>query len=870
MNSFNIYKELQGKHKFHSALLTTFSLDFYFLEQRVVSALRKRGIRNISVIADARMTEDCIINMSRNIKNASSLYTLNTIVCNGAFHPKVHFYAGDDALMAVIGSGNLSSGGSGKNHEIFATLYADKKNAEQLELLLEIWQYLKSISNNFKGISSDQIKWMEEHCDLLQNTTVTERDSLFLNYGDLQVAFMTNESEPLFTKLPQIIDSPNSVSKITVASPYFDEQGKVLTELSRLYPKAKIDVLIQPERALLPLKLVHNPQITFYDLYDTELDTKAREKIKDGKFLHGKLIHFQVGDKELLILGSANATDRGMLTSARANKEALVVLCGEEKNWLSELGIKDYNTKIELSKIKEPQKHTPDSTTHVRRLYKIVAVDLRQARCKLYMDMTISHDVKLGLYGRDGEEIFLSTTLNKGTDTIDIALSDSVKIGDVLYAACVDSENNIISNRQIVNNEQAIWNNNPSPENRKMSQLLEKIASGDYSELDLFQYYDAILGESSEKKDALHKTPAGDKELKEKKEITYEEAKELSTQYEAEEIRKEEFSISVLSHYLDSIQLQANKRDDDNIDDEEDGDIATGKQREQVEKVRKPYLSKSKMYNAKEKVVGYFENYSDKLTDVGDKEYKVIQSDYAFFILGMSHLVAITNEEYTYKANDNTEQSEILIPLDGPAHEYTSFHSIAINIVGKFLSYIQYSDGEKEYANEFDQRRLKKFKELSIGLIFLSISILYQKCQVNKDKMNKWHMLLMLNLIDVFGDQSYNFKEILTTQLRVFDLDKVSLIDTVPYLEDLYNRSKTIYDSVKGNDIYASIRDYKIVYIDGIGFCYVESIIPNINGPKFLEISNLGFEYDITDFIYEEYYYIEGDKFLPGLNKTRN
>jgi len=864
MNSYNIYKELPGKHQFHSALLTTFSLDFYFLEQRVISALRKRGIRNISVIADARMTEDCIINMSRNIKNASSLYTLNTIVCAGAFHPKIHFYVGDDTLMCVIGSGNLSSGGAGKNHEVFTTLYADKRNTEQLVLLHEVWQYLKSISNNFKGISLDQIKWMEEHCNLLQSTVVAERDSLFLNCGDMQVAFMTNEAEPIFTKLPRIIDSPNSVSKITVASPYFDEHGKVLTELSKLYPKAKIDVLIQPERALLPLKFVPNSQIAFYDLYGTELDTKVREKIIGGKFLHSKLIHFQIGDKELLILGSANATDRGMLANAKSNKEAVVALYADKANWLSELGIKDVKTKIDLSKIKDPQTHTPASINPVKHLYKIIAIDLRQTRSKLYVDSPVFHDIKLVLFKRDGEGIFVSSILNKGTDTIEVVLPDSVRIADALYAACIDFGNNIVSNRQIVNNEQAIWNNNPSPENRKMSQLLEKIVAGDYSELDLFEYYDVIFGESNDNAGAPHRAPTSDKELKEKKESTYEEAKELYAKYEVEETRKEEFSISVLSQYLNSIQFQANKRDEDNIDNEENGDIATDTQQEHIEKTWKSYSSKSSMDKAKQKVVRYFENYSDKLTDIGDKEYKVMQSDYAFFILGLSHLIAIKNKEYAYKTKDNKEGSEILIPLDGPVHEYTSFHSIATNIIGKFLSYIQCSDREKEYANEFDQRRLREFKNLSIGLIFLSISTIYQKCKVNSDKMEKWHTLLMLNLIDVFRAQSFNFKEILMTQLRVFDLDDGSLIDTVPYLEGLYTNSNAIYESVKGSNIYISINNYKIVYIKNIGFCYIEKVIPDIKSPKCIKISNLRYMYDVNDFVCEEYYHIKRGKFLPG------
>ena len=863
MTHHNIFKELPSRTTFHSAVLTTFSIDFYFLEQRVVSALRKRGIRNISVVADTRIMEDCISDMGRNIKNASSLYTINTILCNGAFHPKIHFYIGDNALMCIVGSGNLSSGGNGKNHEIFTSLYADAANKDQLALLLEVWRYLKSVTKDFKGISADQLMWMENHCNLLYNQPLTEARDL-LSLGDMKVAFFTNENEPLISRLNKIVTTPGAVSKITIASPYFDEQGKVLTELLALYPNATIDVIIQPTLGLLPLKYLQNPKVTFYDLKDLKIESVR------SKFLHGKIFHFQLDDEEILVLGSANATDRGFLKSSKSNMETVVAYVGKQKGWLSDLGLSGVKTKVDLATIANPLKHITSATPHFKLLFKILAADLRSTRCKLYMSTPVPSGLKLALFNNEGEILFCSQELPAGKDAIEISLLNDISINEVLFAACLDTRNNIVSNRQVVNNEQAIWSNNPSPENRKISQLLDRIASGDYSELDLFEYYDIIMGEAANSTSHSQANRITN-EKAEDKQVSYAEAKELAIEHNQTNASPEEFTLRILSTYIDNIRSQIQMREEENMDDEEDGNIADGRQREDSEKNNKIFPSKSNFDTVKKRIVRYFEKYADKLTNIEVDEYQVTQSDYAFFILSISHLVALSNKSYNYRTKEKArEEAEIMMPVDGAAHEYTSFHSIAISIIGKFLSYIQYSDGEKEYQNIFDKDRLDNLKTLSVGLIALSLSMIQQKCTFNKAKFQKWHALIMLNLIDVFGQEKIDFKLVLMSQLQLFDLNEVSLVDNAKYLQDLHTRSLALYESIKSEGIRESMRRYRLVYIEYFGFCYVERGIPNLNSPKSIEISNLGFDYWEEEYIFDKIYHIESAQFLQSKQRLED
>ena len=90
MKEREIYKEIpSGKNVFHSAVLTSFSFDFYHFENQVLRDLRQKWITSVNLLVDQRML-DCTLGLSSgHLKSVSQSYAISGIESIGVFHPKI-------------------------------------------------------------------------------------------------------------------------------------------------------------------------------------------------------------------------------------------------------------------------------------------------------------------------------------------------------------------------------------------------------------------------------------------------------------------------------------------------------------------------------------------------------------------------------------------------------------------------------------------------------------------------------------------------------------------------------------------------------------------------------------------------------------
>ena len=130
MQERKLFQEVPGRRNdFHSAVLTSYSFNFHHFEYQVLRTLRQKWITNISVMVDQHMLDGSIGLASGNLKQLSQSYSVNGISSRGAFHPKMNFLIGDSKLLLFFGSGNITPGGHGKNHELFTSFYADSRDS---------------------------------------------------------------------------------------------------------------------------------------------------------------------------------------------------------------------------------------------------------------------------------------------------------------------------------------------------------------------------------------------------------------------------------------------------------------------------------------------------------------------------------------------------------------------------------------------------------------------------------------------------------------------------------------------------------------------------------------------------------------------
>ena len=135
MSEQKLFHEIPKSADFHSVVMTTFSFDFHHFESQVLRILKNKGVTNVNIFADTAMLDQSIGLATGRLKSVSRAYSVNAIPCRGAFHPKLTIMAGENDVLLLQGSGNITNGGHGKNHELFNVFYANKEDQIQLPLI---------------------------------------------------------------------------------------------------------------------------------------------------------------------------------------------------------------------------------------------------------------------------------------------------------------------------------------------------------------------------------------------------------------------------------------------------------------------------------------------------------------------------------------------------------------------------------------------------------------------------------------------------------------------------------------------------------------------------------------------------------------
>ena len=150
--------ELLGadKNKYHSCIITCFSFDFLFFEQRVLPKLRHAGIININLFVDARMFQQQLAALEGNHRNNKS-YSIVPIELNGAFHPKIIMAFGKSNGFLAIGSGNLTNSGLSSNDEVWGAFHTYKTESKATPLFKTVYNYLNQLDTFCYGIN--KTKW---------------------------------------------------------------------------------------------------------------------------------------------------------------------------------------------------------------------------------------------------------------------------------------------------------------------------------------------------------------------------------------------------------------------------------------------------------------------------------------------------------------------------------------------------------------------------------------------------------------------------------------------------------------------------------------------------------------------------------------
>ena len=478
--------ELIGKHrgKYHSCVITCYSLDFSFFEERILPALRIANVKNVNILADGHYLEKAQeITTGKEFKH-NKTYNFLPIYETGVFHPKIILLTGVKHGLLIIGSGNITSSGLSTNDEIWGAFHLDNIGNENAPLFGAVWSYLQTYLKQSLGFVQQKIEWIHKHSPWLNELPISY-DWINLTSLGNTVKFIANSNEQ--SSFKTLVDSlpENGIEELTIVSPYFDKSGSQLIQFINQFNPSKVNCLIDSISGTIPSELNAQiaSQINFYNWSDCRGDF---DSIYNR--LHAKIFHFKTIEEEYLLIGSANATSAalGTMESLAKNGEAGVLLKRPlaEKTWLDELKIELPNTTIDIQKT-SIKSSLQASIKKIQHKFRIKYSELRSSELTIYLNADCSEKIELLVIDRNDSSMEYSIKEIKG-DTLTILITDPDKAFKV---SIVENEERI-SNYSIIHRLELLLRCNPDPKQEKLDALLEQDYTDSEGITDLLQFVD--------------------------------------------------------------------------------------------------------------------------------------------------------------------------------------------------------------------------------------------------------------------------------------------------------------------------------------------------------------------------------------------
>lgn len=863
MSELKLFREVPKSADFHSAVMTTFSFDFHHFESQVLRELKRKGVTNVNIFADTTMLDKSIGFSTGHLKSLSTSYSINSIPCTGAFHPKITILAGENDVLLLQGSGNITNGGHGKNHELFTVFYANKEDQTQLPIIQEAWLYLRNLTSKIEGVSSEKLDWVSSNCNLLTDINIKPHQFSLIE-TNFSAALLYNEETSIWQQLQELVPS-GSIKNIKVFSPFYDEKGTLLNRLSAQFNNCSIDAYLQPNRGIHPFKMEEQNGIRFVSWESTN---RAKETtVKYKRKLHSKLFWFDAGEYQFCLIGSPNATMAAFGTETKRgdNDEFAILIKVADKELLKELkltGEVELITPTENSEDQIVEKEIENDQTKNTGKIKLLGVDQDGKHITLFVqNKTKLKSLILALYDNWGQELE-RLTLDVTKPKIRIEIKNSFNENRLAFVQFIDSENESLSNKQIVNKLNELWNTNPSAENRRLMKLGSLIESGNGGVFDIVEFYNTI---QSGRNNIEKKTSGGSGSINESKNdsepsaasLTYEEAILLNKEtVEHQKILKQHSSIRIWDSIEKYFKELAIAEEEEDMDDEEEGDATASRTRsEKKERTFSIPLNSVKVLERRRASIEKFlTNYAIGLSkSIKAKNHQIGLVDMAMFLIVMKHLIQFTDRKVVFKESVHNSYESVLYPLRGKLSGLSNFSGATLNLLGAFVNLLCRSSFDVGH-DEYTQHKLIHYQVLVKRTSLFSLVIIGEIYNDHENGSN-WADLLAFNIIDKCGELEIGFEKHLSEFLKNTSIDRDQEGSLVKRLENWQIKSTS-------HDYYAT---------KNLGICNVVKRIPSEGPLKFLKLSRPGFEYNDEEknFILSQLYNCDTHELQPSLQDLK-
>lgn len=459
--------ELISGRDYHSAIVTTYTLDPHYLSTIFTSLMRSKQIKNLVILCDiSEYHRICSQPESFEILSNSKVIVLPAHT-NRLFHPKVILLVGKKAASTIIGSGNLTYSGMGGNDEIWGAFHAIEGELKNAEIIKQSWklisQNLPELTGFGKKLTTEWIlNYSQCFREILENTTSPINPPYF--------KLLTNEPNESIWKAIFVRLEGEKVISANVISPYFDSQASILKRIKNELDPVIFNVVFD-DHGLLPDRLQYLKGIKFYSWQSIESETST---------LHAKIFSFKLKSGRILnVIGSANATPSGVGIKKQLNNvEAVVMFESSEENFSDIFGydLSDFDS-VDYESLPQSETTISEPEAKLNSFDKpyIIYSEINGQNLFICFNKELVHPLNIEIGGNDGK-LIIERIDNIGDRIVEIDLSSNkskkgVKVSKIKIVGQ--------SHWVVVHSARVLRGSSPDPTFERFDQALASIEIGD-------------------------------------------------------------------------------------------------------------------------------------------------------------------------------------------------------------------------------------------------------------------------------------------------------------------------------------------------------------------------------------------------------
>jgi len=276
-------------YRYPRVLALTYSFDPLFFERIIMKDLGYGGSTDITIIGDRNELQEAVSRYAGQFNFLGKSYLLAPADTKGAFHPKLLLRISNEGAQLMLGSGNLTFGGWGGNHELACQLTLAANQSGSAAVVNHILDHVAPYVDS----------------EVVKNSLARMRDFPWLAAADeiTPTILMTTPNEPLAAQL-QHRWAGRRFDRMMVLTGSTDEHGAFVSWCHQQFGVEECVVAVSPENAS----------------FIKESVDKCPAKVTlapftEGQMLHAKFYWFDGPDGSAAIVGSANCSGAAWLKS---------------------------------------------------------------------------------------------------------------------------------------------------------------------------------------------------------------------------------------------------------------------------------------------------------------------------------------------------------------------------------------------------------------------------------------------------------------------------------------------------------------------------------------------------------------------------